>query len=322
MRKAAVVALSCLAFSTLLGLGAACTASSQEEDADSSESELAAYRVQVSTAGAVTAGSNAQLSIRVLGANNTPVTQFDDLHTQVMHVVGVSSDLQDFIHVHPTLAPNGTLSVSAPIGRAQPYKFFFEYDPKGAAAGQQTSRASLRPVGAQNVAPALASSTNIFDGSRARTSNAGTTTRVEMQRLADAMIMPGMETTLRVAVKTSTGAAATDLVEWLGMPGHAIILSEDTSTFIHAHAMHPTAPSAVDGGAASSSSGGGHGGHGGHGGGGSASDAGSSTATSASNILDIDVTFPRAGLYKVFVQTKRADTVITAPFVVRVMDHG
>ena len=48
-----------------------------------------------------------------------------------------------------------------------------------------------------------------------------------------------------------------------------------------------------------------HGGHGGIG------------ATAAANVLDIDVTLPRAGLYKVFVQIKRGGRVVTAPFVLR-----
>lgn len=264
------------------------------EDADASEDALAGYRVQVTAPSPITPGSTAQLSIRVLGAGSTPVTQFDDLHTQKMHVVAVSSDLQDFLHVHPILGDSGTLTVNAPIARAQPYKLFFEYDPAGPAV-ERTSRATLRPVGATRVAPAL-SSAPAFQGDAAMTSVAGST-RVELQPLAHGMIMPGMTTTLRVAIETASGAPATDLVDWLGMPGHAIVLSEDTSTFIHAHAMRP--------GNGGSGHGGGHGGHGGGG-------------TAPSNVLDVDVKFPRAGFYKMFVQVKRATQVITAPFVLHV----
>jgi hypothetical protein len=114
------------------------------------------------------------------------------------------------------------------------------------------------------------------------------------------MIMSGMATTFRVAVKTETGAPATDLVDWLGMPGHAIVVSEDTSTFIHAHA----APAGTGTGE------GGHGGHGGH-------DGMSGMNGGASNLLDIGVTLPASGFYKMFVQVKRGKTVVTAPFVLK-----
>jgi len=271
-------------------------------DAERSEDALATYRVETSTSPSpVRPGTAAALMIRVVGANNVPVTRFDDLHTQKMHVVAVSSDLQDFLHVHPTLNANGTLTVPVTMGRPQPYRFFFEYDPAG-PAGEQTSRANIRPAGAQTVAPNLAASAAFAGAAPVATTVDGT--KFELQPLAHGMIMPGADATLRVALTTATGAPVTDLVDWLGMPGHAIVLSEDTSTFIHAHAMRPG-----DGGHGSS------GGHGGHGGGGHGGGGGGGPA--ASNILDIDVKLPKAGLYKMFVQVKRGENVLTAPFVLR-----
>lgn len=284
---------------------------------EASTNALSEYRVEVRTSAPIQVGSSVPLAIRVLGANGTPVTEFDDLHTQAMHLVAVSSDLQDFVHIHPTLGANGVLSVDAPVALAQPYRMFFEYDPAGGGANPQTNRAILRPVGAVAVAPNLAAAGSaIFDGSREK-SVLVSDTRVELAPDAHGMIMPGMATTLRAVVKTSAGAPATDLVDWLGMPGHAIVLSEDASTFIHAHGMHPGA--------------GGHGGHGGHtlpapdphaGHGAPDPHAGHGSPApvpaTSQNLLDIDVTFPSAGLYKIFVQTKRGENIITAPFVIRV----
>ncbi len=297
------------------------------EGVDVAESALSEYRIEVkSSAPTIQSGGDVPLAIRVLGANGTPVTEFDDLHTQPMHLVAVSSDLQDFIHIHPTLGDNGVLTVDAPVALAQPYRMFFEYDPAGGGANPQTNRATMRPGGALAVAPNLASAGSaIFDGSRTKSVLVGDT-RVELAPQAHGMLMPGMATTLRAIVKTSAGAPATDLVDWLGMPGHAIVLSEDASTFIHAHGMYPgsgghaghstvPAPVATDP----------HAGHtmapapvaadphAGHGGA-----APAPVAAASQNLLDIEVTFPSAGLYKIFVQTKRGENVITAPFVVRV----
>ncbi len=122
------------------------------------------------------------------------------------------------------------------------------------------------------------------------------------------MLMPGMATTLEIAVQNADGSPATDLVDWLGMPGHAIILSEDTTTYIHAHAM-PPGMGDMDGGMGGMDGGmGGMDGMGGHGGG-----------AHGANVLDIQVTLPKAGRYKMFVQVKRGDTVVTVPFVLHAM---
>ena len=284
------------ALSTLACTVDASRAREEMRGLDPSRGGLGAYRVDV-TAPAVSPGGTAHLTLHVLDPNNEAVTQFDDLHTMPMHFVAVSTDLQDFMHLHPVLDASGALSVDAPVALAQPYKLFFEYDPKG-PAGAQTSRGALNPIGATAVNPGLASAT-AFDGSALRATVVGDT-RIELQPLPHAMIMTGMTTTLRVSVKTTAGAPATDLVDWLGMPGHAIVLSEDTSTFIHAHGM-------------AAGSGGGHGGHGGHGGDGGTADAG----TLSPSDLDVDVTLPSAGLYKMFIQVKRGDRVVTAPFVLR-----
>ncbi|MFO0739613.1 MAG: hypothetical protein U0270_27190 [Labilithrix sp.] len=301
------------------------------ESVEASESALSEYRLEVKTsATSIQAGGSVPLAIRVLGANGVPVTEFDDLHTQVMHMVAVSSDLTDFVHIHPALGANGVLTIDAPVALAQPYRMFFEYDPSGGGTNPQTNRATMRPSGSAAVAPNLAAAgAAIFSGSAARSVLVGDT-RVELAPQAHGMIMPGMATTLRAAVKTAAGAPATDMVDWLGMPGHAIVLSEDASTFIHAHGMHPGAGGhgghgGEPGGTGTSSSGG-HGGHtmppaapapvdphAGHG------SAPAPVAPDSSNLLDIEVTFPSAGLYKIFVQTKRGENVVTAPFVVRVM---
>lgn len=315
MRRFGVLAL--LFASSVIACGANAT------DGDVQESEVRAngYHVEMTTVQPVVeSGSNASLNIRVLDGANHAVTSFDDLHTQTMHVVAVSSDLKQFVHVHPTLGAQGVLSVDVPVNAAQPYNVFFEYDPAG-TAGPQTNRAALMPKNAVSVAPNLAADPYIFAGGATRFTVVSNT-RVELVKLAHPMIMTGMATTFRVAVKTTDGAAVTDMVDWLGMPAHAIVLSEDESTFIHAHGMHPGAGGhpghhphdmggmdmgGMDMGSTD------HTGHTGMGG----MDMGGTVPAASANLLDIDVTFPKAGLYKLFVQFQRGNEVITAPFVVR-----
>lgn len=281
----------------VMGCGAA-DPSFEDEPTEEDEQELAsAYRATVTTnPSPVIAGAPAMLSVRVKGSRSTPVTQFDPLHTQAMHLIAVSSDLEDFIHVHPALQPAGDLKVSATFARKEPYSLFMEYDPAGAPE-QTLSRASVRPAGSVLVAAQL-NQGDAFGGSGSKTTIAGNT-RVELVGPPGGMIMPNVAAHLVVRFRNMNGTPVNDLREWLGMPAHGIIVSPDRMTFRHAHGMAESA--------------GGGGGHGGHGG------AGATTT----GPVGIDVTLPKAGLYKMWVQFQRGTTLITAPFVLSVMPgHG
>src|SRR4051812_24675650 len=96
------LSLCFFALSTLACTTDASRARDEMEGLDTSRDALGAYRVDV-TGLAVSAGATAHLTLRVVDPNNQPVTQFDDLHTMPMHFVAVSTDLEDFLHLHPVL---------------------------------------------------------------------------------------------------------------------------------------------------------------------------------------------------------------------------
>lgn len=108
----------------VFGLAMGCSAADPTEDdpTDSDEQELVTYRTTVTTnPSPVMVGSPTAINVRVKGPGNAPVTQFDPLHTQPMHLIAVSSDLEDFIHVHPALQPTGNLTATATFSRSQRY---------------------------------------------------------------------------------------------------------------------------------------------------------------------------------------------------------
>lgn len=294
--------LSMISGLALLVLGTACGGSDDAFDDEPTEEDEQAltsgYRARVTTnPSRVIVGASTTLGVRVTGPRSVPVTQFDLLHTQPMHLIAISSDLQDFVHVHPALRPGGELQVNATFSRSEPYSIFMEYDPAGAPE-QTLSRATVRPVGSQLVLPQL-SQAEAFTGSVSKTVVAGAT-RVELVGAPGGMIMANTPAHLVVRFRNVSGTPISDLTEWLGMPAHGIIVSSDLKTFVHAHGMAETA-------------GGGHGGHGGHGG----------APSTTTGPVGIDVTLPKAGLYKMFVQFQRGTTLITAPFVLSVMaNHG
>lgn len=267
-----------------------------EDPAAASEQDLVASKVTITTnPSPVVVGAVTSLDVRVRTGQGAPITQFDPLHTQPMHLIAVSSDLEDFIHVHPALQAAGNLTTSATFSRSEPYALFMEYDPAG-AAGPTLSRARVAPAGSHVVAAQL-DPADAFGGSTSKTVIAGGTA-IELVGSPGGMIMANTNAHLVFRFRNTNGSPVTNLTNWLGMPAHGIVVSPDLKTFLHEHGM------------AESATGGGHGGHG-------------MAATTSTGPIGIDVSLPKAGLYKIFLQFQRGTTLITAPFVLQVMaSHG
>lgn len=262
-----------------------------------------AYRARIVTAPAVVApGSQARVSVAIHAPSGEKVRRFDDLHTMSMHLIAVSQDLTEFAHVHPAPSPSGTLTTALRFRKAQPYTIFMEYDPAG-AAGQQLTRAALRPVGSRLV-PAKLDAAAAFDGTASRDIVLGNT-RVKLVGHAGRRARAGVATKLHASIRDASGGPA-NIGTYLEMPGHAIVISENLATFLHLHATALASGTGIVGGMDHASGHGSGGGHGGHG------------TPTAGDDLAFDVTFPRQGLYKVWIQFQRGGAVVTAPFIVKV----
>ncbi len=257
------------------------------------------YSLRVTASPNPAVGASSRVYLRVLKQNGSVVRQFDDLHTQPMHLIAVSQDLADFQHVHPRLSPLGYLSTQLRFSRPAPYTLFAEYDPAG-AAGERTSRHVLRPSGSQP-APAQLDGSVAFDGELTRRMTVGST-RVSLVGAMTNRLRAGVASSIHLQVD-DTGGAPVALENYMGMPAHAIVVSQDLRDFLHLHGM----PAGTHGGMTGAVHGGHHGGHG-----------TPPPSTGAVAHLSIDVKFPRAGLHKLWVQVQRAGRAITVPFVVRV----
>lgn len=211
---------------------------------------LAALQVNGQEGGALAAGQPGELSFRFSWKGNTPISAFDLEHEKLMHLVVVSADYASYAHVHPALDPATgwfKLKVNQPVSdpdnqdapRAFPspgrYHLFTEVKPTGhpfivmdtfdvAATGAPAPPASLAP---DPVSPAGEISKKI-DGYdvKLRVSRGG----LDKLRFV----------TLAYHVEQG-GKPVKDLVNWLSMPGHAILLSAQGASaadksFRHLHA--------------------------------------------------------------------------------------
>jgi hypothetical protein len=266
----------------LITMVAGCGAS-RGDDAASSGSAVGTQFTATVTTNPTTPVVAADTAVDVLvrDGSGAIVKSFDLVHTMPMHFVAVSSDLNDFIHIHPTLGADGHFSVSTKFGLAEPYSVFMEYEPKG-TTDETLSRAGVSPAGAVP-SPAQLPAADAFNGSGPKTAVAANTS-VTLALQARGMLAANTPAHVVVDFKDPSGNPISDLTNWLGMPAHAIVLSSDVKTFVHLHGMPEN--------------------------------GGTSTNTGP---LGIELTLPVGGLYKMFLQFQRGSTVITTPFVLNVM---
>jgi hypothetical protein len=81
----------------------------------------------------ITAGTGSQFTFQITGPAGRAVTRYDTLHDKKLHLVLVSGDLATYLHVHPTMADDGTWSVQLPALGAGPYRVFADFQPAGAS---------------------------------------------------------------------------------------------------------------------------------------------------------------------------------------------
>ncbi len=71
-------------------------------------------------------------SFAITGPDGEAVTRYDELHDRRLHLIVASRDLQQYAHLHPSLAPDGTWTVDVPALPGGSYRAFADFEPTGA----------------------------------------------------------------------------------------------------------------------------------------------------------------------------------------------
>ena len=174
----------------------------------------------------VAASASARVSFRVLGPDGQAVTGFTTAHEKQLHLIVVRRDLSGYQHVHPTMAADGTWSVTVDLSRPGQWRMFADFDPEGATEGLVlgTDLAVPGDYAPQDL-PAPHTSTAV----------AGYTVGA-----GGALVPHG---TSPVDFTLTRGERAVDLEPYLGADGHLVVLREGDLAYAHAHAV----PSAATG---------------------------------------------------------------------------
>jgi Cu+-exporting ATPase len=216
-------------------------------------------------------------------ATGKAVDNLQAAHEAPMHLVIVSYDMTYFAHLHPEAKGAGRYTATNVFPTAGDYVLYVEFAPEGMA--DEVHRFDL-PVGTTGSAPAQMAadmSTHTVDGLDASIKLVGAET-----------VQAGKEAVFTVNLELA-GQPVTDLQAYLGAAAHVVILNERAGGFAHVHAVAGSAAQ-VGGGM----------------------DEMSAPPAQFGPDVSFAHTFPASGLYKMWVQVARGDSVVTIPWVVEV----
>jgi len=166
------------------------------------------------------------------GQMTAPIRAYDVDMTKLMHMIVISDDFAQFMHVHPTFDPKtGHFTQVVRLEDSHRYYVYADAEPRG--LGQQVFRFSLQP------------------GTRATTQEAArpafTPSPLAVAAgpyqvaLAKTTLAAGKPQTIAVTI-TRSGRPATDLHPYLGAAAHAVFIDTTTLAYVHVHPTVAGAP--------------------------------------------------------------------------------
>jgi hypothetical protein len=162
-------------------------------------------------------------AFRITGPDGTPVTAFDQVHDQQLHLIVVRRDATGFQHVHPERDAAGTWRVPLTVGAGGVYRAFADFTPTG---GPETALGVdlFAPGDFQPVTQAP---------SRTSTVDGYTVT-------LDGELVPGAVSPLRLNVVRD--GTPVPVQPYLGAYGHLVALRGGDLAYLHVHPVDGATP--------------------------------------------------------------------------------
>lgn len=155
----------------------------------------------------------------VISSPQGPLTAFDVTHEKRMHLVVASRDLQTYLHVHPTMAGDGTWRVDLPALPAGAYRAFADFKARG--------RDGLT-LGIDLTVPGTVSSSPQAPPSRTATVDGYT---VELR----GDVAAGADSDVELSVTKDGTPVRPD--PYLGARGHLVALRAGDLAYLHVHPL-------------------------------------------------------------------------------------
>jgi hypothetical protein len=175
----------------------------------------AGYRLAVESS-TLAADTPAPFRFQIIDPDGRALTRYQTLHDRDLHLIVVSRNLVDYMHLHPTLDGAGTWSVDLPA----------------LAPGSYRVLADFQPVGAENLTLGV------------DVSVPGEPPNVSIPDPATSDEVDGFTVTLSGAHHVGAATLAFDVTrdgapvrteEYLGAAGHLVIIRDGDMAYLHVH---------------------------------------------------------------------------------------
>jgi hypothetical protein len=245
------------------------------------------------------AGEPTELMFTVKNKKDETIRDLQIVHEKPIHLLVVSEDLNEFYHLHPEAQTDGVYKTSFTFPNGGNFRLYADFTANNSA--QIVQDFPLTVSGNQRPPVELKA-----DEKLQKTVNG---LRVTMKPDSDLAANKEMRLNFQVT-DANTNKPVTDLENYLGAKAHFVIISQDLQEFVHAHPMSTDNVKGAE----------------------HSHEMNSMpheklqspneklNGVDSESIVSAHVTFPKAGLHKIFAQFQRAGQVITVPFTVNVKE--
>ncbi|HEX8248361.1 MAG TPA: cupredoxin domain-containing protein [Pyrinomonadaceae bacterium] len=231
------------------------------------------------------------LSFVVKNSRGAIVRDLQIVHEKPMHLIVVSEDLAEFYHLHPEAQSDGSYKASFAFKNGGKFKLYADLSP--VKDRQMVRIFDLSVAGNERAKEPLKTD--------AKFEKTVEDLRVVMK--PDGELAANKELMLAFSVfDARTNQPVTDLQKYLGDTAHFVIVNQDLNEFVHAH---PMSPDNVKGDGHQHDSN-------------AAEKHDDKLMSAAANSVSAHVSFPKAGIYKIWAEFQRNGKVTAVPFVVNV----
>lgn len=237
------------------------------------------------------------LSFIVKNSKGEIVTDLQIMHEKPMHLIVVSDDLAEFFHIHPEAQPDGSYKVPYAFKNGGKYKLYADFYPVkdfqvikifdlSVTGGEIRDREEIKPD--------------------AKFEKTVEDLRVLM--IPEGTLEANKQLMLNFLVfDARTNQPVTDLQKYLGETAHFVIINKDLNEFVHAHPMSRDNVKNESGAEHEHQTNNSEHSH-----------DNKLMGQMAESTVSAHVSFPKAGIYKIWAEFQRNGKVTAVPFVVNV----
>lgn len=175
----------------------------------------AGYRLVVDTS-TIDAGKPSRFGFSIVADDGVAATAFEELHERRLHLIVLSRNMVEYLHVHPTMDATGHWSVALPPLTPGSYRVFADFQPVGA---------DNLTLGTDITVPGNVSANELPAPSRVATIDRYTVTMDGTPTVGEAE--------LSFTVEVDGKVVRTD--PYLGAAGHLVAIRAGDLAYLHVH---------------------------------------------------------------------------------------